>query len=171
MQSSECGSYVCRWACLRSTQRSQSPCHWRPRLSSCGALSPTQIAVPPLWTCSPTSSWPSPAARKKARVASQVGPAQFRTTAKKAWLMSSSCVLPVDLLIIMSTELKSLKSSGGPLQNQRPQKAKERLPLYICWISLLTHFYTVVKTLLDSLQWVGGQLQSILRTCKAPAIW
>lgn len=84
VQSSECGSYVCRWACLRSTQRSQSPCHWRPRPSSCGALSPTQIAEPPLWTCSPTSSSPSPAARRKARAASRVGLAQFRSTAKKS---------------------------------------------------------------------------------------
>lgn len=34
--------FLCsRWACLRSTQRSQSPCPWRPSHSSCAALSRT----------------------------------------------------------------------------------------------------------------------------------
>ncbi len=40
-------SFVCRWACLRSTQRYQSPCRWRPKPSSCAALSQTRTGVPP----------------------------------------------------------------------------------------------------------------------------
>lgn len=66
--------HICRWACLRSTRRSRSPCRWRLRLSSCAALSRTRTAGPPPWTCSQTSSWRSPAARRRARAASPVGP-------------------------------------------------------------------------------------------------
>lgn len=63
---------LCRWACLRSIQRSQSPCLWRPRPSSYVVLSPTRTGVPQLWTCSRTSSSQSPAARKRAKEDSQV---------------------------------------------------------------------------------------------------
>lgn len=90
--------FVCRWACLRSTQRSQTPCRWRPKPSSCAALSPTRIVVPPLWTCSPTSSSPSPAARRRARVASRVGSTLFSSAAENGLLMVSSFILHFDLL-------------------------------------------------------------------------
>lgn len=73
-------SSVCRWVCLRSTQRSQSPCRWRPKPSSCAALSPIRTAVPPPSTCSPMSSSPSRAARRRVRVASQVGSVQISSS-------------------------------------------------------------------------------------------
>lgn len=74
--------FLCRWACLRSTQRSQNPCRWRLKPSSCAALSLTQIAGPPPLTCSPTSFSQSPAARRRTRAASQVGSVQFSSAAR-----------------------------------------------------------------------------------------
>ena len=47
--------FLCsRWACLRSTRRSPSPCPWRPSRSSCAALSRTLTREPSPRTSSET---------------------------------------------------------------------------------------------------------------------
>jgi len=45
-----------RWACLRSTRRSPSPCPWRPSRSSCAASSRTPTRGPSPRTSSETPS-------------------------------------------------------------------------------------------------------------------
>lgn len=66
-------SDFCRWECLRSIQRFQTPCRQRRRRLFCAALSRTRTSARRPTSCSPTNSSPSLPARKKPRAtASQV---------------------------------------------------------------------------------------------------